>query len=191
MSSKITIHHDFIILDACVLMNLYASGQIENILSAITERFTVAVYVIEFEALAVYKKSKTETPYDREPIYLQPLIDEGLLLVVDLESDAEKEYLIEFSAQRLDDGEAATMAIANNRNWALATDDRRAIRVLSSNHRNIQIVSTPDLIKHWQECAKPEIDVLYQTIIDIETRANYLVGKSHPLYEWWQNCKRN
>lgn len=190
MRAKITTHHDYIILDACVLMNLYASGQMESVLAAISETFTVAIYVMKFEALSVYKTSKYDAPNNREPVQIQSLIDKGLLLVVDLESDAEKISFISFSAQRLDDGEAITMAIARHRNWAVATDDRRAKRIINSYYDHIQIVSTPELIKHWIECEKPAQDLVSQVISNIETRANYLVGKKHPLYEWWQTCKK-
>ena len=189
MSVKITTNHDYIILDACVVMNLYASGQMENILSAIAEQFTVAIYVVKIETLSVYAKSKSDVLSEKEIVQLQPLIDKGLLLPVDLESDAEKASFLSLSAQRLDDGEAITMAIAKHRNWAVATDDRRAIRIFNSQYDHIQIISTPELIRHWQESNQPELKVLYQTIVDIESKANYLVGKRHPLYEWWQMCK--
>ena len=189
MSVKITTHHDYIILDACVIMNLYTSGQMEDILSAIKETFTVAIYVVEIEALSVYAKSKSDVLSEKEMVQLQPLIDKGLLLTVDLESEAEKASFLSLSAQRLDDGEAITMAIAKHRKWAVATDDRRAIRIFSSQYGHIQIISTPELIKHWQESKKPEPRVLYQTIVDVESKANYLVGKNHPLYKWWQMCK--
>ena len=148
MSARITTHHDYIILDACVLMNLYASRQMENILSAITEIFTVATYVMKYEAITVYKKSKYELPQETEPIQLQAWIDKGLIFTVDLESDDERASFISFSTQRLDDGEAATMAIAQHRNWAVATDDHRAIRIFSSHNTDIQIISTPELVKH-------------------------------------------
>ncbi len=189
MSVKITTHHDYIILDACVVMNLYASGQMEDILSAISETVTVAIYVVEIEALSIYKKSKSDVLNGKEPVQLHALFEKGLLIAVDLESEAEKAFFLSLSAQRLDDGEAITMAIAKHRNWAVATDDRRAIRIFNSQYSQIQIISTPELIKHWQESKKPESNVLYQTIVSIEEKANYLVGKNHTLYKWWQKCK--
>lgn len=188
MSIKITTNHDYIILDACIVMNLYASGQMENILTAISEMFAVAPYVVEIEALSIYANSK-HTPNKKERIQLQSFLDKGLLLAVDLESADERASFLAFSSQRLDDGEAITMAIAQHRHWAVATDDRRAIHIFNSQGNHIQILSTPELIKHWQERARPSPNVLYQTIIDIELKANYLVGKNHPLYQWWQSCK--
>lgn len=190
MNVKITANHDSIILDACVVMNLYASGQMEDILSAISETCTVTVYVAKIEALSIYAKSKRESFDEKEVVQLQPLLDKGLLVAVDLESDAEQASFVALSAQRLDDGEAITMAIAKHRHWAVATDDRRAIRIFNSQYGHIQIISTPELVKHWQEIMNPKAEVLQQTLADIESKANYLVGKMHPLYKWWQMYRR-
>lgn len=189
MASHITTNHKCIILDACCIMNLYASGKMEEIISSIAETIAVAVYVMKVEALSVYRESKKLSADDREVIDLQPLIDKGLLFVADLESDEEMLAFIEFSAKRLDDGEAATMAIASNRNWAVATDDRSAQRIFHEEHDQIQLISTPELIKHWQDNVKPDQNALRYTILNIENRANYLVGRRHSLYQWWQSCK--
>jgi len=191
VSAKITAKHDCIILDACVVMNLYASGQMEGILTSISETLAVAVYVMKFEALTVYKESKQSAPDEREAIQLQPFVDKGLLRVADVETDVERAAFLSFLAQRLDDGEAATMAIASNRNWAVATDDRLAVRVIGSQHSHLEVVSTPDIMKHWQEKGKPDAHILGKAIVDIEKRANFLLGRRHLLYEWWESCKES
>ena len=189
MASHITTKHDCIILDACCIMNLYASGKMEEIISSIIETIAVAVYVMKVEALTVYKESKYASPDDREIIDLQPLIDNGLLFVADIESDEEMLAFIEFTSKRMDDGEAATMSIAKNRNWAVATDDRSAQRIFHGENNQTQLISTPEFIKHWQANMKPEPNVLRHTLLRIENRANYLVGRRHFLYQWWQSCR--
>ncbi|MBE2222762.1 MAG: hypothetical protein IAF02_14550 [Anaerolineae bacterium] len=189
MNAKITPQHDCIILDACVVMNLYASGRIDEVLSSITESLAVAVYVMKYEALAIYKESKQSTPNAKEAIQLQPLIEKNLLSVADLETHAEKASFLSFSEHRLDDGEAATMAIACERNWAVATDDRLAIRIFNSQYEHLPIISTPEIMNHWHKHGQPESQVLCQALIDIESRANFLLGRHHPFYEWWQSCK--
>lgn len=176
MGSHITSRHDCIILDACCVMNLYASRRMAGIVSSIRETVAVAVYVMDFEALSVYSSSKSASPQEREPIDLQPLIDDGLLIPADLETEAEDVAFIDFTSQRLDDSEAATMAIAVNRNWAVATDDRVARRICGQQHQNIQLISTPELVRHWVETKEPDERVVGRAILDIESRANYLVG---------------
>lgn len=189
MGASITTSHDYVILDACCVMNLYASGRMEEIIASIAETITIAVYVMKVETLTVYTVSKTTALNERETIDLNPLIAKGLLVAVDLRSNKETATFVELTTYRLDDGEAITMAIAVNRNWAVATDDRRAKHVLNMRHESIQTISTPEIIKHWQENRKPKADILRQTIIDIERKANFLLGSRHPLYEWWQACK--
>ena len=189
VGSRITTKHDCIILDACCVMNLYASRKMGEIISAIAETVAVAVYVMKVEALTVYQESKRAAPDDKEQIDLQPFIDNEVLIAAALESDAENAAFLEFATQRLDDGEAATMAIAVNRNWAVATDDRAARRISQNQYEHIQLVSTPELMRHWQDIKKPDPHILRHALLNTENRANYLVGRRHPLYEWWQSCK--
>lgn len=189
MALPITSAHDCIILDACCVMNLYASKQMESIVSAIAETVAVSLYVMQVEALFVYSESKKSNPADRESIRLEPLIENGLITIANLETAAEKNAFVNFTSQRLDDGEAATMAIAVNRNWAVATDDRAAIRVLSDQQHSLEVVSTPELIKHWQETRSIKQERLRRAILNIENRANYLVGRRHTLFAWWHSCK--
>ncbi|MCP5098743.1 MAG: hypothetical protein GY943_24595 [Chloroflexi bacterium] len=190
MSLKITSTHNCMILDACCVMNLYASGKMEGIISSITESVAVTVYVMDVEALTVYEKSKSMSPDKKELIDLQPFLDEGCLFLADLDSNEEKLAFIQFAALRLDDGEAMTLAIASSRNWAVATDDRAAQRIIKIQHKHIQTISTPEIIRHWNETTNPEAEILRQAIINIEQRANYLLGKRHPLFEWWQSSKK-
>lgn len=189
VDSSITAVHDHLILDACCVMNLYASRRMGEILTAIRETAVVARYVMEVEALTVYQTAKGESPHKREIINLQPLIDDGLLLTADLQSDAEKNSFAHFIMQRLDEGEAATMAIATHRNWAVATDDRAARRLCQRRCPENQLISTPELMKHWAETAQPEPTILSNALRDVENRANYLVGQRRPLYEWWEASK--
>ena len=59
------------------------------------------------------------------PLDLQEYLAAGLLAGCDFQNQAEIELFVRMAAQ-LGDGEAACFAIATQRGWALATDDRRA-----------------------------------------------------------------
>ena len=91
----------------------------------------------------------------------------------------------------MDDGEAATGAIAIHRNWAIATDDRQYRSVFKREAPHIQLISTPELVKHWVDNAHPKADIVSQVLKDIETRANYWVRVKDPLFDWWQMSQRN
>jgi hypothetical protein len=133
--------------------------------------------------------SKQTTPIEREMIDLEPLLESRLLTAVDLENDVEKMIFAQLVAERLDDGEAMTVAIAAHRKWAIATDDHRATKLCRENFKGIQLISTPELIDHWATAMNPTADELSQTLIAIEQRANFLIGRSHSLYEWWETVK--
>ncbi|MFM6158254.1 MAG: hypothetical protein ACKPE3_35555, partial [Sphaerospermopsis kisseleviana] len=77
-------------------------------------------------------------------------IQQGLLKVVDFESEEEAESFVNYAAI-LDDGESATCAIALHRKWAVATDDKRAISFIQKEAPYIQILSTSEIIKYWSE----------------------------------------
>jgi len=160
-----------------------------EIIASIAELVTVTVYVKDIEALFVYRKSKRETPTDLDRVDLQPMIDTGLIQVVDFESEIERLTFLNLTAQRIDDGEAATGAIAIHRNWAVATDDRRPRSIFKQAAPQLQLISTPELVKHWVDNTSPDVDTISQVLKEIEARANYLVGPGDPLHSWWQASK--
>jgi hypothetical protein len=81
MNSSLEFLHNGIILDACCVINLYASGQIRSILTAIPKSVAVAAYVRKREALYIYSRSlgAKDMSSPKEKIDLQPLIDDNLL----------------------------------------------------------------------------------------------------------------
>src|SRR2546423_1784168 len=89
------------ILDACVLINLLASGEIEAVLGAAARASFVCV-AVEKEALYL----RTDDPSSPlELIRLTPHIEAGLLTVCDIEGDEEARLYVDY-ASALDDGEA-------------------------------------------------------------------------------------
>ncbi|QNP29600.1 hypothetical protein [Cylindrospermopsis curvispora] len=57
-------------------------------------------------------------------------IKQGLLSIVDFESEIEATNFVNYTVE-IDDGEAATGAIAISRGWAIGTDDKKATKFLS------------------------------------------------------------
>lgn len=47
-------------------------------------------------------------------------------------------------------------------------------------------VTTPELVKQWAEHAHIDRLLLRSVLTDIETKARFRPGRSHPLYAWWQ-----
>jgi predicted nucleic acid-binding protein len=177
--------HECVILDTCCIINLYASEQIEGILSAIPRSVCVAAYVKNEEILKTYDVSSNTT----KDVDLQSLIDRDLLIPIDLALEAEGETRVNL-ATVLDGGEAVTGAIALHRNWAIATDDKVAIKVFKQEAPYLQIITTPELIKYWVDTTEPQLEVVNQCLRNIMLGASYHPPKRHQLYSWWQSYFR-
>ena len=111
-----------LLLDACVLINLIASGVP---LRELAERSEVSFRIAELtaaEALFVVADDGL-----LEPIDLDALVA-GSELIVEALAETEYEAFMKLASE-VDDGEAATLAIAAARRWPVATDDRKAQRL--------------------------------------------------------------
>ncbi|WP_254446764.1 hypothetical protein [Dolichospermum sp. UHCC 0259] len=137
------INHSHIILDACCVLNLCASGQFLAILKSLPAEIVVTTVVRERELNTLQSLKEEENDAVLE---FETAITQGWLKVVDFESEEEEESFVNYAAF-LDDGEAATFAIAVHRKWAVATDDDKAIKFLKKNFPYLQILSTPEIIK--------------------------------------------
>lgn len=175
--------HNSLILDACCIINVYASGRMGDILASIARSVTVATYVKDQEARTVYTGDGSGT---RETIDLSPFIHQELLFVVDMETQAEHTNYLEFASCLGDDGEAITGAIAAERNWAIGTDDGAAIRYFSQRCPSLQIVSSLELLKHWADTASVSASELGVALRSIRMRGRYQPKTKHVLYNWWQ-----
>jgi predicted nucleic acid-binding protein len=176
---------DCLILDASCVINLYASGQMGEILEALSRAVTVAAYVFEKEALWIYDGPKEDVRQIKAQIDLHPFVEAGLLQVVDLESETELEAHINLAA-KLDLGEAITAAIAINRSWSVAIDDRKARAVLQREVAQIQLFYTLELVKYWVDTVSPSQQLISTILGNIQARAVYEPGRNHPLYSWWK-----
>jgi hypothetical protein len=163
-----------LVTDADVLMNLWASDRLEDILRA--GRLTGLVCPrVEGEALWV----QGDAPGSREPVELTRLFEAGILQRV-TPDDREVATMVEL-AMRVDDGEAEAIAIATSRGLALATDDRKATKVAFG--LGLDVLDTPGLVRAWSDAASPA-DVA-SVLSRIESRARYAPRVDHPLARWW------
>ena len=179
---KIT--HSHIILDACCILNFCASGQFLAILKSLPAEIVVTTVVQERELTTLQKLQEEENDAVLE---FETAITQGLLKVVDFASEEEEESFVNYAAD-LDDGEAATFAIAVHRKWAVATDDDKAIKFIKRIFPNLQILSTPKIIKHWSEQERIDFSVLSKVLNTIRIKGRYIPPKNHPLRNWWINA---
>ena len=171
----IAFSHDCTILDACCVINIHESGCIADILSATASNVAIARFVLQQEVRGVN---------------LQPMVISGLLTVADYSEEEAITALVFATDPRMDDGEAVTGAIAKHRNWAIATDDAKAISFFTEMTPQLQLLSTPDLMKHWVDLATPSLEKVRTALQNIENRGDYKPHVGHRLHGWWQANRR-
>lgn len=123
-----------------------------------------------------------ETKLVKVPVDLTPLVQAGVLHLCDVEGEQEAELFVQL-ATRIDDGEAACFAIAQNRGWLMATDDRPATKLAAQS--GLPVIGTPGLVKRWAEntgAASGEVGVVLQ---NIQRFAHFVPRTSSPEYAWW------
>lgn len=175
-----------IVLDACCLLNISASGQFTSILESIPTQVVVTEVVRERELITLTCLQEQESQGKSNIIEFEKSIENELLVVVDFESEREEELFINYVAEMKDDGESATLAIGVNRGWAIATDDKKAISFAKTESDCLEIFSTLDIIKNWADSNKVSQPQLQDVLTAIRVQGRYIPHKNHPLLSWWE-----
>jgi len=170
-----------LLIDTCVLINLLASGEIKLILKIAAQQSLVCSVV---EKESIYLRS--DDPQEGlENVNLQPLIEDGVLTVCDIETPEEEQLYVNY-ASVLDDGEAMSLAIALARGWHLATDERKARRLFLEAANNADLLTTTStLIKDWSEAKRIAANRLKSILLQIENRARYRPSTWDVNHQWW------
>ncbi len=170
-----------ILLDACVVINLYATRRMEEMLRTTTSS-TGVVDAVFSEAGHVRRGGDGDDADELEEINLRPMVDSGLLIQVS-PTAAELDAYVEFTLQ-LDDGEAMTLAVALARGATVATDEKKAIRVAAN---RLPLVSSLQLIKAWSDALGLDTATVGTVLRDLRQRGRYIPGNGHLLKGWWQS----
>jgi hypothetical protein len=170
-------------IDACCLIDLLASGDAAAILraSGFTWHLPSAVQG-EVRYCRQYDPARPGKVV-RVPADLTGFIASGLLTVCDPENQQELDRYIHYATLFRSDGESMCLALAEERGWVVATDDRRAIRV--ARQAGLTVVSCPQLLKAWADATTPDQAVLLQVLRDIEVLAQFKPNPSMPEFRWW------
>ena len=169
-----------LLLDACCVFNFVASGYFLAIINTIPVPVMITQTVYEQELI------KFENFAQEDKQQFDHAIVQEIIKIVDFESEIEADFFIDYVSILGDDGESATGAIAINRNWSMATDDKAAINFFTQESPNLPILSTPDIIKYWSDQSNLSLEQVYPAINAISTKARYQPPKNHPLKSWWQ-----
>lgn len=131
-----------LVIDASVTINLSACGLGGEIVRLMKRRVIVADVISE--------ELRNDPPAGRDDAgQLRAWIDRGLIEEVPLASvdDAVFQSLVSGRAEdTLDDGEAATIALAIAHSAGAVLDERKAIRICTTRHPSVRLASTTDLL---------------------------------------------
>lgn len=159
-----------IVADASVWINLVAGARAADVIRVLAMRPQIPRIVMDELERGRDKGRRTASA-------LADLIKDGLVEVAELASQAEEIYLSLVAgptSKTLDDGEAATLAIAVQIGAVALIDERKAINIARDRFPALQIISTTELLlsKAVQSAfSKEELgDVLYGALLEARMR---------------------
>jgi predicted nucleic acid-binding protein len=131
-----------IILDTSVVINLSASGYGPSILKAIpVPTFVSRTARDELESGAAFGRTDIER--------LEEWQSAGLLQIANMTTSSLTTFESLISGptgETLDDGEAATIACAHEKDWIAVVDERKAVRVARDRFVHLGLASTVDIL---------------------------------------------
>jgi hypothetical protein len=179
-----------LLLDACCLLNLFATRYLEHILRTLQRQYAIAA-AVKTEAKWVYRGGHGDDALEHDSVPIEHLVEAGPLDVLVPETEAENEDYIAFAAVGLGDGEAMTAALAVHRGGSVATDDRVARREIRARAPSVSLSSTAELLHEWSSAACIEPGLLAQVLGDVRTRAQFFPSATDPLRPWWDAASNN
>jgi hypothetical protein len=170
-------------IDACCLFDLLASGNAEAILRTSGHSWQLPSAVGGEVQYVRQRDPNQPGKLVKVPADLPALIGSGVLAVCDPQTQQELARFTHYASLFRSDGESMCLALAEQRGWAVAADDRRAIRV--AQQAGLTVVSCPQLLKRWADAAAPDQTTLVRALRDIEALAYFKPNPTMPAYRWW------
>ncbi|MEX2288689.1 MAG: hypothetical protein WD648_16460 [Planctomycetaceae bacterium] len=172
-------------IDACCLIDLLASGEADAILrsSGFTWNLPTAV-----QAEVQYRRQHDpDHPGQTKnvPVDLSPMTESGVLTVCSPQTLSELDLFTQYATIFRSDGEAMCLAIARERKWIVATDDRRAIRI--AQQAGLGVVSCPQIVKAWTDATSPNQASLHRVLQEIRVLAQFKPNPTMPEFKWWMD----
>jgi hypothetical protein len=172
-----------LLVDACCFIVLFATGRIVEIVADLPFRLAV-VDLARSEAQFIRRGGDGDAAADLVPVDWHPLVDSDLVAVLSLSGEDEQLAFIDLLA-RLDDGEAATLSVAERRGFAVATDDWAARTLFTSRAPHLPLYSSLDLLHRWSQRRGLDASEIGQLLKDVRERARFLPPRDDPLSPWW------
>lgn len=168
-----------LLLDACVAINLVATYELDEISRVSDTTFLMA----DRAAVEVgYLRDEVGGEIVQKPIVLEGYSKSDTMQIVSLQESELPQYIQ--LATMVDDGEAATMAIARSRGIQMATDDRKARRICAE-------LGMPEprrtlaILRDYVDAVPLNEQSVRERLVQVRSRASFRPGQSDPDYKWW------
>lgn len=171
----------YLLLDTCVAINLVATDDLVAIGHVLDTTFLMADRAAS-EIGFLRDEAGGETV--RTPIDVEQYVRSGTMRRLSL-TDGELSPYLEL-ASAVDDGEAATIALARSRDLTMATDDRKARRVcadlgLPEPTRSLAILHA------YADAASLDERTIRERLTRVRRRASFRPALSDPDHKWWSS----
>jgi predicted nucleic acid-binding protein len=168
-----------VVLDACVCINLAAAMATDQF----EAHLGLPVRIVEQAAQeALFLLDVVDGQTVKTKIELRPLLAVSLVT-------SEFETYVQLASE-LDDGEAASLAVAHHRQWSFATDDRAARNAVAARGLAITLLSTAQLFRICVEQRHLRGEVIRQMLDAVQRRASFAPPCDDPEFSWWLNASK-
>lgn len=167
-----------IVTDASAVINLNATGHAYKILKALQHPFVVTEEVVTELALGIDNGR-------RDAAALDQLLARGAITKARLGPVARDSYealIIGLAAETLDDGEAATIALASEIGGTPVIDESKGRRICAARHPSLRPICSVELLAHPRVAAAFGNDVLAEIVFGALYSARMHVRSTH--YDW-------
>jgi predicted nucleic acid-binding protein len=179
----LTVASKVVAADACVLLNLLATGRAGDLLRAL-DTSLIATPMAAAEVKYLAGTPDEEGRPTRQTVDLAELTAHGLLEVRGVPQAALDLYVR--CAAELHDADASGIALAVSFGVALATDDGLARGVAAREAANLELVGTLALVRKGSEAIGVDQEGLVKLARNLRTRGNFLPPRQDPDREWYQ-----
>ncbi len=183
-----------VVLDACCVINLYATDRIEEILTHLPYSFAIPALVADEEILQIREPEDADGASERKTISPRRLQESELVEILEISTRTEQADFARFALD-LDDGEAAACALAVAYEGSVATDDRKALRVLEKavlqkTGLRVPTIQTPELLFEWAQLADTPPAKIRDVLHAVKVRGRFYPRRKSPHFLWWDGFFR-
>jgi predicted nucleic acid-binding protein len=165
------------VLDGCAIINLAAALPIGQLHSLMRRR----VFAVRQAAVEVlYLHDVIDGARVRQPV------DLAGLEIDDLRSSELADFVA--FARGVDDGEAATLAVAKGRSFVAVTDDLAARKAVGRTAPSLEVIGTAAAMRHFAETNGVTKEDAGNRLLAIEQRARFAPRADDPDRSWWRSC---